>query len=394
MFDYTYDFEPATEGLGDFFTTVLNKIKESGKKIKEWIEKVARRIRQMTGTTSADEVKEDSKEALNKIDDIGKNIEEILADCKTSIEHLFATYHKYGAYKVVSDDELIESGVKKSKNRWSFNNASREIIERDGENRDYTSSFNERGGMGHLRKDLTDTEKKEWAEEQQKVALGLKDAYGKAEKVKDDLKSLSKFGPLSKSATQKGYDRLRGIFNANGAFGAQWKQVKAAAEWSTGKIREAFNKVVSVYDVGIRATDAFGKRLVSGFFRDEKGEKMDKSDRKEIMKSARYEQGVNKSYGKTTNTIKTGDDTRIGTMRGSTYDGSGKNHTFRRELAGKYEDVTKESVILDRLYQMAYQDAMEDIVAREEAMEFYDSIPGAYEFVEEGYDPDFDYDLV
>ena len=366
MFDYTYDFEPATEGLGDFFTTVLNKIKESGKKIKEWIEKVARRIRQMTGTTTDDEVKEDSKEVEEKIGKIGENISSILEDCTTVISELFEEYQKYGKYKEkeykdYKDTSDIVTGM-----------ANRRIRMKDGGGyKDFTDSYG-RGGMNDLRKDITDKEKKAWTETQQSAAMSLKEAYGKAEKVKDDLKSLSKYGQLTKSVTEKGYAELRDIFSANGKFGSQWKQVKAAAEWSTGKIREAFNKVVSVYDVGIRATDAFGKRLTSGSFRDEKGEKIKKSDKLETMKGAKYEQGVYKAYGKTTNTIKPTDKTRAD------------------YLAGK----GNESAILDRLYQMAYQDAMEDIAAREEAMEFYDSIPGAYEFVEEGYDPDFDYDLI
>ena len=379
MYGFDYELEPATEGIGSFFETVFKKIKDTAEKIKQFIKDVGLRIKRMVGAVTKEQSVADSNEVTTKIKEIGDSIANILNTCSVEIDRIYAGYKKVGVSKVETGEGSFVTSRSQNYN----------ILEQDDtgavtKSENFTDSYKKPGGMGKLDAEKMKDSKlaAEWESLKQDVGEKLAKQKGEAEKVSTKLKELNSYGPLGITATKNGYAALRKIFDANGNFGAGWKKIKIAAEWSTGYIKEALNKVVSIYDVGVRATDAFGRRLTRGFVRSDDGEKMDKADLKGI-KSENKE--LNKIYASNKTTR------NIGTKR--------KDANFDATRTAKV-NITNESAsyVLDRIYQMAYEDAMDDIAAKNAAMEAYDSVPGAYEFVEESVDPEFvldpEYDLV
>lgn len=409
MYGYdAYGYDPATEGLrdsvGSFFSTVGEKIRKFAEWLKQKMKDIALKIRRMTGTTTADEVKSDSKEVTNKIKEIGENISDILDDCCTCIDHLYIAWQDVGAYekgKLESGSRAasMTTGLKKG----GSHSASSELsdgthlntrVENDSNgNKNFTTALAARGGMDRLDANAKNDSAKmaKWNKTKEDLGKLFAKQGGAATKVSADLKSLSSYGPLTLTATKAGYDELRGIFDANGSFGNRWKKVKIAAEWATGDIKAALNKVVSMYDVGVRATNAFGNRLSSGNFRGDDGKKMDKTDVKQTKSEYK---DINKIYkhNKSRNDISTSrkDENFYERQAGSNLYGRGTNGSTR---------ISNESVdVLDRIYQMAYEDAMNDIEESAYALEAYENVPGAYEFVdaydsEYGYDPSLDPEL-
>lgn len=374
-YELDYGYEPATEGVGSFFEMVWGKIKHFADWIKKKMGELKLKLQRMTGSTTADQAMKDSSEATQKIKAIEDSITGILSSCCDAIDRLYDAYSK-----VQADGKEYDAGTKEYKDTVARNSHTYKTKETTPEGVgntkisvvDYGKNYTSKNGMNRTRKDLSDAESNAWNTEKQKLGEIFAKQGGLAEKVSSDLKSLASYGPLTESATKSGYDSLRGIFNSNGAFGQKWKKIKIAAEWSTGFIKEALNKVVKMYDVGVRATEAFGKRLSGGNFRDDKGNKIKGNDKKETMYTYK---NLNKVY-----------------KDNSAYDIS----TNRK--AKDFSNVqfgTKESALLDRLYEMAYEDAMNDIAEQQSAMEAYDMVPGAYEFVEDdlGYDPSLDTDV-
>lgn len=375
MYGFDYELEPANEGIGSFFSMVLDKIKAAGEKIKDWIDKVALKLRRMTGTTDATQSMTDSAEVTKKIDEIGTDIRGILAACSTQINVLYTAYDAVGKGDEITDNTKVQGHKPTENDPIKYyalkDNKNSRVAKRGDKYYDVSKSYKTSGGMDRIDKSISKNSETmaDWEKAKREVALALAEQKAKAEKVSTNLKSLASYGPLGETATKNGYTQLRGIFSANGDFGTGWKKVKVAAEWSTGVIKEALNKVVSMYDVGIRATDAFGARLTRGFVRKDNGEKMDKADLKELKSKSKFENKVYKS-DKTNRSIATKRDD--------------ENFMSRvNESTGN---------ILDRIYQMAYEDAMSDIASVNEALDVYDSVPGAYEFVEESYDSEFETD--
>lgn len=369
MYGFDYELEPATEGIGSFFETVFKKIKDTAEKIKQFIKDVGLRIKRMVGAVTKEQSVADSNEVTTKIKEIGESIANILNLCSKEIDDLYAAYKEVGATKEVEDTKM-DSDV----------NGNVVTTTEKVKRTDFTA------GMGKL-----DSEKAKnselmakWDQAKQTIGANLAKQKGEAEKVSMKLKELNSYGPLGINATKNGYNELRSIFDANGKFGAGWKKIKIAAEWSTGYIKEALNKVVSIYDVGVRATDAFGRRLTRGFVRSDDGTKMDKADIKGTK--SEYKE-LNKIYASNKSSR------NISTKRKA--DNFEANRTAKVDI--KYGGESA-NYVLDRIYQMAYEDAIEDIAARKAAIEAYDSVPGAYEFVEESVDPEFvldpEYDLV
>lgn len=253
MYGFDYELESANEGIGSFFSMVLDKIKAAGEKIKDLIDKVALKLRRMTGTTDAAQSTADSAEVTKKIEEIGTDIRDILAACSTQINILYEAYDAVGKGDEIKDTTIqahksTENGPVKYHTLKDDNNS--RVAKRDGKYYDVTKSYKTSGGMNRIDKTISkDSSKMDtWDKAKREVALALAEQKGKAEKVSDNLKSLASYGPLGETATKNGYTQLRGIFSANGDFGNGWKKVKVAAEWSTGVIKEALNKVVSMYD--------------------------------------------------------------------------------------------------------------------------------------------------
>lgn len=412
MYGFDYGYEPATEGVASFFSAVMDKIREAGEKIKDWIDKVALKIKRFTNTTNAEQVRSDSADALKDIDEIGKNIVQILDGCNEQIDVLLLAWQKVGKSTTENDINYTEY-LKSSAGSSRFGGTSTSTETKDGKpvysRTSYEKSMSTPGGMDRISDEARKDSAKmtAWTNAKEKIAIELSKQKGLAEKTSAKLKGLAKYGPLTLKATKNGYDDLRAIFNANGQFGNSWKRVKVAAEWATGDIKNALNKVVAMYDVGIRATEAFGARLARGFVRDDNGEKMKKEDLKGVK--GEYK-NLNKIYkgNKSRSDISSKKDERAANLAGVTRDRSGLINDSGRFVAAnkrlsEYEAGTdtksrfgngNESAdyILERLYQVAYEDAKADIEYTQEALAFYDEMPGAYEFVEESADYEMGYD--
>lgn len=367
MYGFDYGYEPASEGIGNFFSMVMDKIRAAGEKIKEWASKVALKLKRMTGLTSKEQSVKDSSEATADITAIKDGVTAILNGCIAEFNTLFEGYKKVGKYTEVSKTVTTTSDSIVDSNGNPATSTSTE------KSKDYSESFKARGGMDRIRDDAKNNSElmDEWKKTKRDVGEKLAKQEGEATKIQEKLKKLASYGPLGITATKNGYASLRAIFTANGDVGNKWKQIKIVAEWSTGFIRDSLNKVIAMYDVGIRATDAFGRRLTSGFFREDNGDKMKKEDRKGEMRTAKT---LNKVY-------KSDDNRNISVNR--------KDEKFLNKMG------VEESALLDRLYAMAYEDAVANIDAANEA---YDSTPGYYTFADEcdddyayAYDVDYDF---
>ena len=250
MYGYDYGYEPAMES-SSFFNAVKELIRNTQEKIKDFMEKVKTKLRRLMG--NKDQIVEDSARAREIIKNLGKDISELLDDCCKSIDALYVAYAG-----------TSEKGTTTT---------------------DTDTTIDLRAGKMDSFKAKSDAAKKEWNET--KIHLGEKFSENakNAEKIAKDIKELKSMGKLSYNATKEGYNELRRIFNANGTFGERWKKVQVAADWSTGGIKESLNKVVSLYKVGVNATNAFGNRLIAGFYSDESGDRLDKEERKANMRS-------------------------------------------------------------------------------------------------------------
>lgn len=391
-YEMTYGYDPATEGLDwfkDMFAKVWEKIQKFGQWIKEKMTQLGLWIKRATGTTSKEQVLQDSSDALKDIDEIGNKIADIIDSCSDSIDRLYAAWRSVGAHEKVTENDKSDTITKlagvanantaKNSNGNSVNRRVAAFDRNTTTYNDYSKALMASGGMDRLDKDAKNDSKKMTAWNNAKEDLGkiFAKQAGEATTVSEKLKKLASYGPLSLSATKKGYEDLKNIFNANGNFGNGWKKIKIAANWASGDIKSMLSKVVSMYDVGVRATQAFGNRLSSGKVRTDTGEKMDKTALK----------GIKTEYAGSN---------KIEKHNKSRYDISTNNKDKNFFDAMQGNASTEAVTVLDRLYQMAYEDAMEDINKRMDAMEAYNSVP-EYVFETEAYDDltyDPDYDLV
>jgi DNA-binding ferritin-like protein len=215
------------------------------------MEKVKAKLRRLT--KNKDQMVEDTARAREIIKALGGKIKALLDDCGNAI------------------DDIYKAFAKNSKTA------------KDVEGDDTTKIIDARAGGMDKFKAKDDASKKAWEEERIRLGKTFAEQGAEAEKIAKDIKELNSLGTLSYDATSQGYTELRDIFSANGKFGDGWKKVQIAADWATGAIKESLNKVISLYKVGVKATNAFGNRLIRGDYRDENGDKLEKEDRQAKM---------------------------------------------------------------------------------------------------------------
>ena len=177
--------------------------------------------------------------------------------------------------------------------------------------------------ISHMQKsdNISDTE---WNGFQEKFGKLFTSMHDDAEKIKSDIAELQDIQDLSYEANLAGFTKLKDIYDANGKFGKEWTQLKTAHDFANeGKIKKAPGKIVSMYDVGINAAKAFAKRL----------------KRAEPVAAQKIDTNI-------TDRDKSAILNHNGTMS-------------KEEIDKRIENV-KESVILSRLYDIAYEDAMHD----------------------------------
>ena len=363
MYGFDYSYEPAMEG-SSFFNAVKELIRETKEKIKDFMEKVKTKLRRLMG--NKDQIVEDSAEAIKIVKELGETIGKMLTTASDLIDKLYSAYQQTADKSAQHED--------KASNGQSI----------------YTTDFSRYGGMDK-HKASNDANGQKWREA--KVYLGeqFADVGKTAEECKDKLKDLQRMGKLSYDATKQGYDGLRQIFNANGKFENEWKKVQVAADWSTGSIKESLNKVVSLYKLGVNATNAYGNRLIMGFYSDASGDKLEKEDRKAKMRSDKNRVKIHREEEDWNDISSKRKDVKDSIKNGGKYRDTSNFYNdedqkkARKAYAGESTDY-----ILSRLYQVAYEDAQRDIAKADEYLAAYESVPGAFEF-EDDFD-DFDLD--
>ena len=442
MYGYEMDYdymEPATEGIRSFFESVLDMCRKAGQMIKEFIDKVAYALKKMVN--DPDTVKKESGKASAEIKKIGKDIEQLLKNTCGDIDMLVIGWTNFAKAKDVKTSNVKQRNAHMKNLRDGKYVAFAETDDR-GRGKVTSVDFSKTDGMSA---DL-DTKamekngeiKAQWQAVEAKLGRSFAESEKTATEISARLKGLSQYGRLTYNATKNGYDSLRDIFNANGKFGDQWKKVQSAAEWATGPIKVSLNKIVSMYKVGISATQAFGRRLERGNVAKNNGEAYSMKERKGIMAEGKAMNRIYDNYTTSRDITMGAKDQRrqrwaAGTAAGpdgrpataqdretaralnaeyanaskstldqikkrltsqekaryATFKTSAQRDAYLASLA-QSKGITLESTsyALDRLYQAAYEDAYNDIQEDNYYRDVYDSVPGAFEFVEE--DADFD----
>jgi prefoldin subunit 5 len=370
MYGFDYAYEPAYEATG-FFGAVRELIRNTREKIKDFMEKVKTKLRRLTN--NKDQIAEDSAEAIKIVDALSGKITELLSTVGKCIDDLYQTYER------LSDES---SKVDTGRTRETYDNGANGQTVRN-EAKIHQTDFSRYGGMDKF-KAKDDASKKEW--QKAKIDLGnrFSAAAKTAEECSKDLKELTSMGKLSYDATKHGYDGLRKMFDANNGVENSWKKVQVAADWSTGGIKESLNKVISLYKVGVKATNAFGNRLIAGNYRDDSGDRLEKEDRRDKMRADRNRIKIHREDE---------DYFDITTKRKDLKDAAkadvDSNNKFRQKSSyTPSASVDSVGYILDRLYKVAYEDAMNEFDKRDEYLAAYESVPGAFEFVEDDCDLD------
>lgn len=451
MYGYEMDYdymEPATEGIRSFFESVLDMCRKAGQMIKEFIDKVAYTLKKMVN--DPDTVKKESGKASAEIKKIGKDIEQLLKNVCGDIDLLVIGWSSFAKAKDVKtanskqrnahmknlrEGKYVAFGETDDKGKAKVTSV--DFSKTDGMSADLDTKAMEKNGEI----------KAQWQAVEAKLGRSFAESERTATEISARLKGLSQYGRLTYNATKNGYDSLREIFNANGKFGDQWKKVQSAAEWATGPIKVSLNKIVSMYKVGISATQAFGRRLERGNVAKNNGEAYSMKEKKGIMAEGKSLNRIYDNYTSSRDITMGAKDQRrqrwaagaanfgrAGTTQGrsdlnaenaayanagkgsldqikkrltrqekaqyATYKTSAQRDAYLASLAAS-KGVTLESTsyALDRLYQAAYEDAYNDIQEDNYYRDVYDSVPGAFEFVEEDADYDayedemiYDYD--
>ena len=456
-YEMDYGYEPATEGIKSFFESVLDMCRKAGQMIKEFLDKIAYALKKMVN--DPDTVKKESSKATAEIKKIGKDIKDLLDRATDDIDRLLGVWILYAKGKNIKDRQKGADAAEKGKHVMITNNT-------NGKKETYSGiDFSKQNGMDadldHKAMEKDDALNREWDKAKASLGESFVKSERQATEISARLKGLSQYGRLTYNATKGGYDSLREIFDANGKFGDQWRKVQSAAEWSTGSIKVSLNKIVSMYKVGVSATQAFGRRLERGNVATNKGEAYSMKEKKGIMAEGKAMNRVYADYT-TSRDITTGAkskqrqdwaaagnppvDSSYGGRNGLVMDDNvkelgraavraGTAYTstdfakFKKEgaYAGWTKDQKKEfdngssskkrqmmvtagwapanssvgyaGYALDKLYAAAYEDAYNDIQEQQYYKDVYDSVPGAFEFVEEDADYDayedemiYDYD--
>ena len=368
MYGFDYSYEPAMEG-SSFFNAVKELIRETKEKIKDFMEKVKTKLRRLMG--DKDQIVEDSAEAQKIVKELGTKIESMLMTASGLIDKLYSAYEKFSDKSSKTEVKLSDTA---SANR---------------------TDYSRYGGMDKFKASSEGEGKDANAQAWREAKVSLGEAFAEvgkvAEECKDKLKDLQRMGKLSYEATRAGYDGLRKIFNANGKFDTEWKKVQVAADWSTGSIKESLNKVVSLYKLGVNATNAYGNRLIMGFYSDASGDRLEKEDRKAKMRSDRNRVKIHREEEDWNDISSKRKDVKDSLKDGGRYRNTANNYTDEDRAAAKKAYAGESTdYILSRLYQVAYEDAQRDIAMADEYLAAYESVPGAFEF-EDDFD-DFDLD--
>ena len=157
-------------------------------------------------------------------------------------------------------------------------------------------------------------------------------SFGKhADEIKDALAQLKSMQSLSDDDIKRGYEALKSIYSANGKFGSSWSDVSTVYEFvdSESKIKKILGKIVDMYNFGIKTTKYLGTKIMAEVDKEVTSAEINSEDLAALK---------------------------------------------------KWRSMN-ESTIISRLYDAAYESAMNDIKMRSEYIKMYESVPDAFECI-------------
>jgi hypothetical protein len=346
---YGYDYTPATESVISWFKNLVSSV---GRKVKEVAEFLRRHIielgRKLKGN-KADFAAHDGM-AMQLIGRIGRSTEKLIIECSKTINTMWNDYGNFGELKKVKDD---------SRDTINF-------FTSDGD-----KGFDPTHGNMKRDKDVSEDAYNNFQETFGKLFTNM---HADAEGIQKCLNDLEEISALSYKSTVEGYKQLKDLYDANGKFGKEWSQLKTAHEFADdGPIKKALGKIVTMYNVGVNAATTFAKRLITNKYRDENGKRY--SVFSEQRKQAKNEY---KNNGRVDAAKAIDKDAPDRGDRAYTDRGRFTDDEIAAKIAHKNADA-EESVLLSRLYDIAYEDAMHDLEMRSQYIKAFESVPDAFE---------------
>jgi hypothetical protein len=379
MYGFDYELEPVTEGALDklktTFANIWGSVWEKIKKAAEFLKTCIKNIGAMLRSKLTFAGREDSAKELVKT--IGEKTEKFIIECSRAINAMYDAYSDVGNVKVRTMDEMTKRSAEEKE---AEKDMTHRRISADAEGR--VASYDARVSGGMSKGDNVDA--RSWDRFQERFGQLFTGMHKDAEDIKKDLLKLKAMPPLSYNTTLEGYKQLKNLYSANGKFGQEWSQLRTAHEFANeGKIKVALGKIVSMYNVAINAVNAFGNRLSTGKFKDDKGKGYRKGD--EIRNTAKSEQekiGKADAAAANNTTIidkhgRMGDDTIA-----SKITPNNKKYKFNTNTNNENGESGNESALLSRLYDMAYEDAMHDFEMKSQYISAFESVPDAFESFE------------
>ena len=382
-FENDYDLYPANEGIGDaisdFFDRVWEKIQEFGEKVKEWAEYIKDRIKyaiEHVLKTREERTAESNKTMATLVDRIGKSIKSIQENAILAINEVQDYVKTLKGRSVMAD---IKRGDFKANNiepdaRNEQNRRIREMKNMsslDESDRKMMREVDDGKYDGKSNKDLSDklSKAKKYISGD-KFAAVLRDA-------KRDIGQLKGINDADVTALKLAHKEMLDIFSNNGKYGESWRRIMAFQKLATGEIKTLIGKIVNIYNIGMKCTQALASKIVRGKYAAE-GDTA--KERRAFKKEQKY---INKGYDKDTKKAK------VTSKNYKNDDGffyNGKDMSDDKPAGeSAFMDMDAYQAGYEAAYEAAYRDAME-------SQEFYDSIPDAFEeFMSEQDDYGYDY---
>lgn len=278
MYGFDYELEPANEGIKETFKNIIEAVGRKISEVSTWIRNRIISIGKWLKGDKSDFAPNDGN-AKQLVNDIGTMTEAFIVECSKAINTMIIKYiDKYGKVdevKVQADPDDHKYRYKEFHAAYSTPTYVTRVSRTDG----ITVDKQVDTMHGHMKRGK-DVSEEDWNAFQERYGKLFTSMHADAEKIKDKLTELQSMPALSYKTTVDGYKKLRNLYDANGDFGKEWQQLKAVHDFANaGKIKTALGKIVSMYDVGVRAVKAFGNRLNRGNFRDNDGDKFNKGDR-------------------------------------------------------------------------------------------------------------------
>ena len=374
MYGFDYELEPATEGIKEAFVNfwkgTWEKIQHLASTLKETIGDLGAKLKR-----NKNDFPTNDQNAKAIITRLGSKTEAFVKECAKSINTMYTEYGYVGKTQVYSNDNTIATGK-------STTSVTTSHVVFDNDDTEFAVMFDP--VRGHMKRDKY-TSKEDWNDFQNEFGKLFTSMHGDAEDIKKDLIELKSMPPLSYNTTVEGYKQLKDLYDANGKFGREWSQLKTAYAFANvGPIKKALGKIVSMYNVGASAAKAFALRLKFGVFRNDEGKKYalkadDRKQAKDEVKNNKFAEAkrVNKKSGYSAASFdKHGQYNSLEEIYDKISENEKKHHP---EWDSIEVEITDESAMLSKLYDIAYEDAMHDFEMKAEYIRVFESVPDAFD---------------